>query len=95
MIADFICQLEKTFCRVYGHEPMLEEARNTLLYGQLNEGLKYSLIKSLTVSGASEYQQLCIAARKEERCQTTVQASLTGQKETLGSLLVMTIRKKE
>ena len=49
---------------------MSDKTRNTLLYGQLNEGLKYSLIKSRAVSGASEYQQLCIAASNEERCQS-------------------------
>ena len=69
-VADFICRVEKTFRRAYGHEPMSDETRNTLLYGQLNEGLKYSLIKSPAVSGASEYQQLCIAARNEERRQS-------------------------
>ena len=48
---------------------MSEDTRNILLYGQLNEGLKYNLIKSPAVSGASGYQQLCIAARNEERSQ--------------------------
>ena len=69
-VADFICRLEKTFCRAYGHEHMLEETKNTLLYGQLNEGSKYSLIKAPAVSAASEYQQLCVAARNEERRQS-------------------------
>ena len=69
-VADFICRLEKTFRRAYGHEQMSEETRSTLLYGQLNEGLKYSLIKAPAVSGASEYQQLCVAARNEERRQS-------------------------
>ena len=36
----------------------------------INEGLKCSLIKSSIVSGASEYQQLCIAAKNEERRQS-------------------------
>ena len=69
MVSDFICRLEKTFRQAYGNEQMSEETRNTLLYGQLNEGLKYNLIKSPAVSGASGYQQLCIAARNEERHQ--------------------------
>ena len=69
-VSYFIYQLEKTFRRAYGHEQMSEETRNTLLYGQLNEELKYSLIKSPAVSGALEYQQLCIAARNKERCQS-------------------------
>ena len=68
-VSDFICRLEKTFRRAYGHERMSEETRSTLLYGQLNEGLKYSLIKASAVSGASGYQQLCTAARNEERRQ--------------------------
>ena len=62
MVSDFICQLEKTFRQAYGNEQMSEER-------QLNEGFKYNLIKSPAVSGASGYQQLCNAARNEERHQ--------------------------
>lgn len=68
-VSDYICRLEKTFCRAYGHERMCKETQSTLLYGQLNEGLKYNLIKASAVSGASNYQQLCTAARNEERRQ--------------------------
>ena len=68
-VSDFICRLEKTFRRAYGHDKMSAETRNTLLYGQLNDGLRYSLVKAPAVSGASDYQQLCIAARNEERRQ--------------------------
>ena len=49
---------------------MSEETRSTLLDDQLNEGLKYSLIKVPAVCGAMEYQQLCVAAWNEERCQS-------------------------
>ena len=38
-----------------------------LLYGQLQEGLSYSLIESPSVSGAQSYRELCIAAKKEEQ----------------------------
>ena len=68
-VSDFICRLEKMFRRVYGHDKMSAETRNTLLHGQLNDGLRYSLVKAPAVSGASDYQQLCIAARNEERHQ--------------------------
>lgn len=68
-VSDLICRLEKTFRRAYGHERMSEETESTLLYGQLNEGLKYDLIKASAVSGASNYQQLCTAARNKERRQ--------------------------
>ena len=43
------------------------ETRQTLLYSQHQEGLKYGLIKSPAVSGADSYTQLCIAARHEEK----------------------------
>ena len=38
-----------------------------LLYGQLQEGLSYSLIESPSVSSAQSYRELSIAAKKEER----------------------------
>ena len=38
-----------------------------LLYGQLQEGLSYSLMESPSVSGAQSYHELCIAAKNEER----------------------------
>ena len=46
---------------------MSSETRDTLLYSQLQEGLKYDLMKAPAVSGAQGYQQLCIAARNKER----------------------------
>ena len=38
-----------------------------LLYGQLQEGLLYSLMESPTVSGARNYKELCLATKREER----------------------------
>ena len=38
-----------------------------LLYGQLLEGLLYSVMESPAVSGAQNYNELCLAARREER----------------------------
>ena len=70
LVADFVSRLEKTFRRAYGHENMSAETRAALLYGQLHEGLRYSLMKAPAVSGASSYAQLCIAARSEERRQS-------------------------
>ena len=37
------------------------------MYGQLHEGLKLSLIKSPTVSGALTYKELNMAAKNERR----------------------------
>jgi len=44
--------LEQTFRRAYGKEKMSLETRDTLLYGQLQEGLKYTLVESPAVTGA-------------------------------------------
>ena len=51
----------------YGHDSMSTETRDALLFGQLQEGLKYGLMESPAVSGATSYQSLCIAAKSEER----------------------------
>ena len=66
-VSDYVLRLEKTFRRAYGREHMTEETRKTLLYSQLQEGLKYVLMKAPAVSGAQDYQGLCTAAKNEER----------------------------
>ena len=38
-----------------------------LLFGQLHEGLSYILMESPAVSGALNYKELCLAAKREER----------------------------
>ena len=65
-VSEFISRLEKTFRKAYGHENITADTRNTLLYGQLHEGLRYNLLKAPAVSGASNYTQLSVAARNEE-----------------------------
>ena len=47
----------------YGRNKLGKEAREALLHGQLQEGLKMELMRSPSVSGA-----LCLAAQNEERC---------------------------
>ena len=65
-MSDYIIRLEKIFRRAYAQDYMAEETRNALLYAQLQEGLKYVLMKAPAVSGAQGYQELCVAARNEE-----------------------------
>ena len=62
-VGDFIRRIR----RAYGHDTMLSETRDALLYAHLQEGLKYDLIKAPAVSGALNYQALCVAAKSEER----------------------------
>ena len=47
---------------------MSNKTQNTLLLCQLQEGLQYELMKAPAVSEATKYQELCTAARNEEKC---------------------------
>ena len=66
-VSDFIRRLERLFKLAYGHEGISTETRNTLLYGQLQEGLRHKIMESPAVSGATSYQGLCLAAKAEEK----------------------------
>ena len=66
-VADYISRLEQLFRRAYGREGMADETRDTLLHGQLQEGLHYELMKAPAVSGSHTYRELCLAARNEEK----------------------------
>ena len=66
-VSDFIRRIERIFRSAYGRDPMSSETRETLLYGQLQEGLRLQLMRGPAVSGARNYQELCVAARNEEK----------------------------
>ena len=66
-VTDYIRRLERLFQIAYGRDGVSAETRDALLYSQLQEGLRYTLIKSPAVSGADSYQQLCMAAKHEEK----------------------------
>jgi len=66
-VSDFIGRLEQVFQTGFGHERLSKETRDMFLYGQLQEGLLYSLMESPTVSGAQNYKELSLAAKREER----------------------------
>ena len=64
---------------------MSSETRSVLLYGQVQEGLLYELLKAPAVSGVQKYSEMCVAARNEEkhvaglrRCQQLLQRQTTG-----------------
>ena len=60
----FIARLEQVFQTGFGQEQLSNETREMLLYGQLQEGLLYTLMES---PGAQNYKELCLAAKREER----------------------------
>jgi len=66
-ITDFICRLERTFRIAYGRDGLATSTGDALLYGQLQEGLRYEIMRSPAVSGAQSYKELCVAAKNEER----------------------------
>lgn len=66
-VSDFIRRLERTFRAAYGRDPMSLETRETLLHGQLQDGLPLQLLRGPAVSGARTYQELCVAAKNEEK----------------------------
>ena len=68
-VSDLIRRLERSFSIAYGRDDMSEDTRSTFLYGQLQEGLHYEVMKSPGVSGAQSYKDLCVAARNEEKRQ--------------------------
>jgi len=69
MVGNFIRSLEQTFCRAYGYDKVCEGTHSTFMHGQLQEGLKYSVMSAPAVSGAQTYPELCLAAKNEERRQ--------------------------
>ena len=66
-MADFVRRLERMFRIAYGCDPMSNETRDALLYCQLQEGLCYEIVRGPAVLGATKYQELCIAAKNEEK----------------------------
>ena len=46
---------------------MSQETGNVLLHGQLQDGLRYEIMKAPAVSGAQNYNELCLASQNEEK----------------------------
>ena len=72
-VSDFVRRLERTFHVAYGKDHMSLETRETFLHSQLQEGLRYDLMKSPAVSGSQTYKELCLAAKNEEKRQLELQ----------------------
>ena len=65
-MSDLLRWLEHIYQTAFGRENLSPKTRDMLLYGQLQEDLSYSLMESPSVSGAQNYQELCITSKKEE-----------------------------
>ena len=86
-VSDFIRRLERTFRIAYGRDAMATDTRDTLLHGQLQEGLRFELMRAPAVSGAQNYKELCIAARNEEKRLAELRKRQGYQKQTATSPL--------
>ena len=62
-VSDLICPLKQLFKLAYGQDGISGETRNTLLYGQLQEGYKYQIMEALAVSDAANYCAIYLAAK--------------------------------
>ena len=56
-VADFTSRLEHTFKVAYGWDPMSEETQDALLHGQLQDRLRYELMRAPVVSGAQTFKE--------------------------------------
>ena len=45
-VSEFICRIERTFQIAYGRDDMSKETKETLLHGQVQEGLRDEIMRS-------------------------------------------------
>ena len=72
-VSVFVRRLECTFRVAYGADKLGPKTRAAFLYGQLQEGLKYNLMRSPNVFGALTYKELVVAAKNEEKRQAELE----------------------
>ena len=66
-VSAFVRRLERTFRVAHGCDKLGPETRSIFLFGQMQGGLRQDLMRSPSVSGALSYQELCMAAKNEEK----------------------------
>ena len=66
-VTEFIRRLECVFRVAYGRDNMSADTRDTLLHGQLQDGLKQELMAAPAVSGSQTFRELCLASKNEEK----------------------------
>ena len=67
MVTDYIRLLEQCYQLAYGKDKLPPETKEAILFGQLQAGLSYPIVKSPAVSGSQSYKVLCTAAKAEEK----------------------------
>ena len=64
-VADYIHGQECYFQIAYSHDKLTSEAKEAILFGQLQEGLSYEIMKSPSVSGTQLHNELCMVVKHE------------------------------
>ena len=67
MVTDYIRRLEQCYQLAYGKDKLSSETKEAILFGQLQAGLIYQIVKSPAVSSSQSYSVLCTAAKAEEK----------------------------
>ena len=67
MVTDYIRRLERCYHLAYGRDKLTAETKEAILFGQLQAGLSYQILKCPAVSGSQSYKGLCTAAKAEEK----------------------------
>lgn len=66
-VSDYILRVERCYQRAYGRDNLSVETREAILFGQLQDGMKFTLMQSPAVSGSQSYKDLCMTSRNEEK----------------------------
>ena len=83
-VGDFIHRCERLFKLASGRDAISAKTRNTLLYSQLQEGLRHRITESPAVSGATDYSTMCLAAKAKEKHLTKLEKRQQYHSDTQG-----------
>ena len=65
-VADYVCWLEKAFRVAFGNDKLSKEAKETMLYSQLQKSLHLGILRNPSVSGVIPYKELHIEQHQTE-----------------------------
>ena len=67
MVTDYIRQLERCYQLAYSGDKLSSEMKEAILFGELQAGSTYQIVKKPAFSGSQYYKALCTAAKAEEK----------------------------
>ena len=67
MVTDYIRRLEWCYQLAYSRDKLSSETKEDILFGQLQAGLSYQIVKSPAISGSQSYKTFCTTTKAEEK----------------------------